>query len=94
MQATQTQAQTNPYIDEVMFSEPSGNVCGIVTAFTQLRQRSVRIGHCTLFTDREPKLTVTVPKSLDLEEIAGVTRTLDAFAAAVRRLDSTEKAQA
>lgn len=92
MRADQVQALTIPDVREEIFPHPSGNVRGIVTTFIEHRKKSVRIGHCSLFTDRAPQITITVPKSLDLDEVGKVTLALDAFAEAIHRLDSTRKA--
>ncbi len=86
------QTQANPDVEEVIFSHPSANIRGIVIASVEYRKKNIRIGHCTLFTDRAPQITITAPKSLDRNELGKVTRTLEALAVAIDRLDSTRTA--
>lgn len=76
----------SPELDVVMFDQPSGNVRGMVSAFTQIKGKSVRVGHATLLTDREPAVALGVPRSVDLADIAALTETLTAFANRVNDL--------
>lgn len=83
-------------ITATLFSEPSGNVRGTVTAFVtiprgrgkKLKNEEVRIAIATLFTDAPPSVTLSVPAGLGLDKIPLVADALTRFHAKVEEVDA------
>lgn len=78
----------NTNIEVMLFDQPSGNVRGLVNAFATVKGKVKRVAHATLLTDRAAELSLEVPRSISLAEIAVLTAVLGAFASRVIELSS------
>jgi len=73
-----------------MFSQPSGTVRGIVTAFMNRKGKRIRIAHATLLVAQEPTLTVEIPRKMAMEELLAALEVLKEFAKTVMSLDKRQ----
>jgi hypothetical protein len=84
-------------IDTAIFSQPQGNVRGVVTAMAQIEKngkpKRFRLGHAYLMTDAPAALTLDVPKgTVAYADAVWLASAMQQFAeavdAAVRRADA------
>lgn len=79
-------------LDHTLFEQPSSNIRGIATAFVECelgkKTKSTRVGHCYLFTDAEPKISLDIPKNGTVDELGIIAQALIQFADKVRELDA------
>lgn len=77
-------------IEVTVFSEPSGNVRGMVVAFMTVKAKARRIAYATLMVGGKDTISLDVPKTLTVADIAVLTETLTAFTPAVQANSSQE----
>tara|TARA_R110002094_G_scaffold101364_1_gene101268 strand:+ start:1106 stop:1369 length:264 start_codon:yes stop_codon:yes gene_type:complete len=71
-------------LDITVFSKPSGNIHGVITAIVSVHSKEVRVGHCTL-TSTGPECSFKIPAKMSIEEMRTVTQELEDFGTAVDR---------
>ena len=83
-------------IEETIFSEPSGNVRGVVTAFVPApakgrKRGQVRVAHAYLEVKNAPTVTLEVPKKVGLEDLEVIGKAIFAFHERVTELDAARE---
>ena len=74
-----------PDIEVTIFDKPSGDVRGQVLGFATLKGDRERVALANLLVSKPTEINLFVPRRVQFDDIAVLTDTLNAFAAAVAK---------